>query len=66
MSSEDLENDVTDSLLNAEPWVGGRPGITSPLALTLMEFRGLIGSQGGLTRKGAAKAVQLQAERWGT
>ena len=66
MNSEELEDEVRDSLLNAQPWVGGQPGITPTLALTLMESRGLVGSRGGLTRKGAAEAVRLQAERWGT
>lgn len=66
MNSEDLEDAVTDSLLHAEPWTGGRPGVASPMVLTLMESRGLIGSRGGLTRKGAAQAVKIQAERWGT
>jgi hypothetical protein len=66
VNSEELEDGVTDSLLNAEPWVGGCPGVTSTLTLTLMESRGLIGSRGGLTRKGALEAARIQAERWGT
>lgn len=64
MNTEDMEDAVQDSLLNAEPYVGGRPGLTDVLVLTLMEARGLIGSRGGLTRKGAGEAQRIQAERW--
>jgi hypothetical protein len=66
VNTEDLEAAVEDSLLNAEARIGGRPGLAHALALTLMEARGLIGSRGGLTRKGAQQAAAAQAKRWGT
>jgi len=64
--SEELEQQVRDSLLNADAWTGGFPGLANEQVLTVMEVRGLIGSRGGLTRKGALEARRLQAERWGT
>lgn len=66
MTSEEIAGAVDDSLLNAEPRVGGRPGLAPDLVLTVMETQGLIGSRGGLTRKGAREALRRQAERWGT
>lgn len=66
MTSEELAEAVQDSLLNAEPRVGGRPGVAPETVLVVMEVRGLIGSRGGLTRKGAAEARRIQAERWGS
>lgn len=66
MTSEEIAEAVDDSLLNAEPRIGGRPGLAPELVLTVMEARGLIGSRGGLTRKGAHEARRKQAERWGT
>lgn len=66
MNAEEIESAVQDSLLNAEPWVGGRPGLADEQTFTVMEVRGLIGSRGGLTRKGAAEALEIQAERWGS
>lgn len=66
MTGEELAAAVQDSLLNAEPYVGGSPGVADAQVLTVMEVRGLIGSRGGLTRKGANEAKSLQAERWGT
>ena len=66
MTSEEIQDAVEDSLLNAEPRKGGRPGLAEDLILTVMETRGLIGSRGGLTRKGALEAQRMQAERWGT
>lgn len=66
MTPHEIEDEIRDSLLNAEPHTGGRPGIAAELVLTVMEARGLIGSRGGLTRKGAGAAQRAQAERWGT
>lgn len=66
MTPGEIEEAVADSLLNAEPYTGGRPGLADELVLTLMEARGLIGSRGRLTHRGAGEAQRLQAERWGT
>jgi hypothetical protein len=66
MTGEELEEKVQDALLNADTYTGGSPGLADGQVLTVMEVRGLIGSRGGLTRKGAQEARRLQAERWGT
>lgn len=65
MEREDLRDDIEDSLLNAEVRIGGRIGLASEEAQRHMFILGLIGAAGGLTRRGATRARQLQLERWG-
>lgn len=63
-----MHEETEDSLLNAEPRIGGTLGLISPeiesLALAEMKGRGFIGPKGCLTSKGARMAKQIQREHW--
>lgn len=56
----DLAEEVKDMLVNAEAWVGGRPGVCTDRATAYAKENGLIGARGGLTREGMARAQQEQ------
>lgn len=51
-----------DMLLASETRAGGRPGIGTPMGIAYAQGRGWISENGYLTRKGVAKAREIQRE----
>lgn len=69
MDPEDLVAAVRDSLICAEPWVGGAIGLLpqkyEDAIRAYMTKQGWLGRGGCLTRRGALEAFRLQrAEFW--
>lgn len=65
-----IQSEIRDALLNAEARPGGPIGLVDEKRrteiLVAMRIVGWIGPKGGLTVKGAARARNLQFEKWGT
>jgi hypothetical protein len=60
----DLSDTGNDMLINAELRVGGRLGVGTESALNELRQKGLVGTGGGLTRRGVTIAKRLFNEYW--
>jgi hypothetical protein len=66
MDPEDLEAAINDSLVNAEAWRGGHPGVVLHFSVfEVMRERGLLGKGLCLTYKGMEAAKAAQRAYWG-